>query len=224
LLAFATAFAQGYQILLCLRFAEGLAIGGALPISATYINELAPTNTRGRFFTVYQVIAMSGYAVSSLASAYIIPHWGWRWLFGIGSVPILLLPLVMLKLPESPRWLAKVGRLSDANRALARLGGGPAVPRDGTPASDVPAPRPPLTALFQQPFLARTLVVTALWGLTFFVTFGLTTWIPSIYVTVFKVPVRDALLFSSLGSWAFVVASPIAGAVMDRTGRKPICI
>ncbi len=65
--------------------------------------------------------------------------------------------------------------------------------------------------------------MTVLWALTFFVTFGLTTWIPSIYVTVFHVPVRDALLYSAWGAAAFLFASPFAGLVMDRIGRRPIC-
>ena len=197
LLALATAFTPNYGVLLALRVAEGLMIGGALPISVTYINELAPTLTRGRYFAIFQVLCMAGYAASSVSSAYVIPHWGWRWLFGLGALPILLIPIAAITLPESPRWLARRGRLDEANRALVRLGGAPISPPQVATAP-VAAPDPQakplgLAALFGPTFRARTIVVVLLWFLNAFANFGLTTWVPSIYATVYHFPVAKAL-------------------------------
>ncbi len=84
-LALACAVSPDYSVLFGLRFLEGITIGGALPIAITYINELAPNRIRGRYFGAFQFFALSGYAVASLASTYVIPHLGWRWMFGLGG-------------------------------------------------------------------------------------------------------------------------------------------
>ncbi len=225
-LALACAYAPNYEMMVGIRFVQGVMIGGALPISVTYINELAPTQTRGRYFTMFQVLAMAGYAAASVSSTFIIPHWGWRWLFALGAAPIVLVPLAALTLPESPRWLARIGRFGDANRALAQLGGGPAIepPEIQSAASVKGEPKLNTLVLFGRGLWARTAIVTLLWFLTSFANFGLTTWVPSIYVTVFHIPVANALKYGAASSVGFLIISPFLGLIMDRTGRRPIAM
>src|SRR5690606_26896223 len=155
------------------------------------INELAPTKTRGRYFGMFQTLAISGFALASLSSPLIIPYLGWRWMLGLGVIPLVLLPLVWMTLPESPRWLARAGRLDAANKALARLGGGPvALASESLSASGAAQARKLRALILFSPGLRpHTLTVTFLWFLTMFVSFGLTTWVPSIYVKVFDIPV-----------------------------------
>ncbi len=124
-LALGCALAHDYTTLLVLRFLQGVMIGGAMPIAITYVNELAPAKIRGRYFGIFQTLAISGFALAALSSAFVIPHLGWRWMFGLGAIPIVLLPLVWMTLPESPRWLVRTGRLDAANKALVKLGGAP---------------------------------------------------------------------------------------------------
>ncbi len=107
-----------------LPFIQGLAIGGALPVAISYINEIAPTPTRGRFFGTFQFLMASGFGLALLVSAWVVPIWGWRPMFAIGAVPLLLLPFTA-PLPESPRWLAARGRVEAALDSLARLGCAP---------------------------------------------------------------------------------------------------
>ncbi len=223
-LALACAFAPNYEVLFAIRLVQGLAIGGAIPVAITYINELAPTKTRGRYFAIYQWLSMSGYAVASLASTVIIPHLGWRWLFGLGAMPLVLMPLVLLTLPESPRWLARIGRIDAARAAIAKLGGtlGSIAQDSDGPAPVGPKIRP--SELFSPALRRRTTAILLIWFLTYFANFGLTTWIPTIYTTVFKVPVAEALLYAALPAVLFLVAIPVAGAVMDTTGRRPVAI
>lgn len=62
-----------------------------------------------------------------LLAAYIAPTWNglraWRWMFGAETVPALLFFLLMLWVPESPRWLVKYGKRDQAQQILARVGG-----------------------------------------------------------------------------------------------------
>ena len=64
---------------------------------------------------------------SRVMAAYILPTWngrdGWRWMFGAETVPAFLFFLLMFFVPESPRWLVKYGRDSQALRTLSRIGG-----------------------------------------------------------------------------------------------------
>jgi putative MFS transporter len=123
LLAVGCAMAQGFSQLLALRALQGIAIGGALPVAISYINEVAPTATRGRYFGTFQFLMTSGFGLAALASAWIIPAFGWPIMFALGAVPVLVLPFTGM-LPESPRWLAGRGRMNDAALSLEKLGAG----------------------------------------------------------------------------------------------------
>jgi putative MFS transporter len=217
-LSIACAFAPTPDAFLALRFLEGVAIGGALPVCISYVNELAPTATRGRYFSVFQFIMVAGYSLASIASAYVIPTYGWRAMFYLGAAPILLVPLVMLTLPESPRWLAKTGRVAAANRALGSLGGAPVderLPRDG-----VAAARVPVLALFAPSYRNRTIAVAALWFFTSLVSFGLATWVPSLYVQVFNVSIEQSLRYSAIASGIYLFVPLLFAGIIDRVGRR----
>jgi putative MFS transporter len=227
-LALGCALSPNPEILFAIRFVQGLAIGGALPVAITYVNELAPTATRGRYFAIFQWLCMSGYAAASISSTFIIPQLGWRWLFGFGAIPLVLLPLVLITLPESPRWLARSGPAGAANRALLKLGGAmvpEGVPVEADAAADRrPATRVRLSELFSPAYRSRTIVILLLWFLTSFATFGLTTWIPSIYVTVFNIPVADALKYAAMPAALFLVATIGIAVLVDSVGRRPFAI
>jgi putative MFS transporter len=221
LLALACAFAPDYRTMLGLRFLQGIAIGGALPIAVTYINELAPTQIRGRYFGLYQVLAMAGFGACSLSSTYVVPHWGWRWLLGLGAIPIVLLPLIVTMLPESPRWLARIGKLDRANKGLQKFGGAPVIfPNEAaaTPAAKTRGPSP--LTLFNATYRSRTITITALWFLTMFAGFGMTTWVPSIYTKVYHIPLQSALFYAATASMCFLISTPIIGFLMDHMGRR----
>ena len=68
LLAIVCALAGDYTQLIVTRFVQGIAIGGALPIAICYVNEVAPTATRGKFFGTFQFLMLSGFGLASLAS------------------------------------------------------------------------------------------------------------------------------------------------------------
>ncbi len=226
-LAVACGFAPDYTTLLILRLVQGLMIGGAMPVAITYINELAPAKTRGRYFGIFQTIAISGFGIASLCSPFVIPHLGWRWMLGLGAFPLVLLPLAWMTLPESPRWLARIGRLEAANKALVKLGGAPVLFTNQTTAEHTPNDEPKarrlnVLVLVSAPLRARTLTVTLLWFLTMFTSFGLTTWVPSIYVKVFHIPVVRALSYTAATSLSIIFFLAIIGILIDRFGRRPL--
>lgn len=220
-LAVACAMAASYGQLLWLRALQGLAIGGALPVSISYINEIAPTATRGRFFGTFQFLMTSGFGLASLASAWLIPAFGWRIMFALGAIPLLILPFTSV-LPESPRWLAGRGRNDAAASALARLGCGDLPPlsaRMPVPGSGEKVP----VSMLLAPEVRRTTLITALlWFLTSLVSFGLVTWIPSIYVSMFDIPVDAALRYNAIVAVSIFILPIILRQTIDRIGRRPL--
>ncbi|MGH7249245.1 MAG: MFS transporter, partial [Pseudomonadota bacterium] len=107
--AFACAAAPSYPVLFLLRFVQGIGLGGEIPLMAAYVNEFAHARGRGRFSLSVQVLFAVGLLVVAVVSVYVVPHWGWRWMFIIGAIPALLVIPLRSVLPESPRWLASQG-------------------------------------------------------------------------------------------------------------------
>lgn len=222
LLGIACAMAGSYTQLIALRGLQGLAIGGALPIAICYINEIAPTPTRGRFFGTFQFLMTSGFGLAALLSTWLIPAFGWRIMFGLGAVPLLLLPLMRM-LPESPRWLAGRGRTGDAARSLQRLGSGPLPPEGArVPPPGGVAAKVPFALLFSPGVRKISVITVLLWFLTSLVSFGLVTWIPSIYVGNFGIPLEEALRYNAIVAVSIFILPVILRQSIDRIGRRPL--
>ncbi len=107
------------------RFIGGLGIGSAAVLSPLYIAELAPARVRGALVSVNQLAIVTG-----ILLAYFV-NWlfagagpaNWRWMYGMGAVPSILFFLLLLGVPESPRWLVKNGREEEARAVLTRADG-----------------------------------------------------------------------------------------------------
>ncbi len=208
--------------------AAGLTIGGALPVSICYINEVAPTATRGRFFGTFQFLMTSGFGLAALLGVWLIPAFGWQIMFALGAVPLIVLPFTRM-LPESPSMASpEKAAFDEAARSLERLGSGPLPPKS----LRAPIPGSGEKVLFSRlfaPELRKTSLITAsMWFLTSLVSFGLVTWIPSIYVGVFKIPVADALRHtpsspsaSSSCRFSCVRRSIASGGARPRCSARP---
>jgi MFS transporter, putative metabolite:H+ symporter len=220
-LAIVCAMAGSYEQLITFRLLQGLAIGGALPVAISYINEIAPTATRGRFFGTFQFLMVSGFGLAALFSAWLIPAFGWRIMFGLGAAPLLLLPFT-LTLPESPRWLAARGRGDEAARSLEKLGSGALPAADTRPPIAGGGARMPFAMLFARDVRNTSIVTALLWFLTSLVSFGLVTWIPSIYVGTFKIPVAEALRYNAIVAMSIFILPIILRQTIDRIGRRPL--
>jgi sugar porter (SP) family MFS transporter len=123
--ALLSAVATAFWVLLLGRLIIGGAIGIASMLTPLYLSELSPKDRRGGVVTLNQFCITIGILVSYLVGYLLAaPGNGWRWMFGLGAVPGLLLGIGMLLLPESPRWLAGEGRTDDARAALRFVRGG----------------------------------------------------------------------------------------------------
>jgi putative MFS transporter len=167
-----------------------------------------------------------GLLAVALVSTWVVPNLGWQWMFIIGALPILLAVVMRRLLPESPRWLASTGRLEDADRTMkaieeeiSRRGGKPLPP---LPANlrEVPAAKASWRDLFSGIYLPRTLAVWVMWFCTYLIVYGLSGWLPTIYRTIFKLPLQQALQYSLAATAAGLVGALACAYLIDRTGRR----
>ncbi|MFC3549884.1 sugar porter family MFS transporter [Lysobacter cavernae] len=117
------------------RVLGGFAVGAASVMSPAYIAEVAPARYRGRLATVQQIAIIGGlfcaflsnYLLAKAAGASTDPLWlgqaAWRWMFWMQALPSLAFLLLLLFIPESPRYLVVKGRKADALAVLTRLYG-----------------------------------------------------------------------------------------------------
>ena len=223
--ALACAGAQSYDVLWWLRLIQGIGLGGEIPLMAAYVNEFAKAQDRGRFSISIQVLFSIGLVTVALVGVYVVPHWGWRWMFIIGAVPTLLAIPLRILLPESPRWLTSQGRYYEADRALTRIE--QIAARDGkvVPALPVDLPevvevRPRIADLFKGIYLRRTISVWLIWIGAYFVSYGITAWMPALFRTVYHLDVQQSLTYGLINSGIGLCGAFTAVYLIEAIGRR----
>ena len=120
----AMAFSPTRNLFIAARFSAGIGVGMASMLSPMYIAEISPAHLRGRMVAINQLTIVIGILVTSLVN-YGLRNAGndaWRWMFGLGFIPSVSFLLGTLWLPESPRWLVKVGQEAKAKTILNKIG------------------------------------------------------------------------------------------------------
>jgi SP family arabinose:H+ symporter-like MFS transporter len=126
-----SALPQSLAMFAWARFAGGVAIGAASMLSPLYIAEISPEKIRGTLVALYQLAIVVGILVVFFVNLQIQrlgdESWntttGWRWMFASLTLPSVFFAVFMAVVPESPRWLMKMGRREQAQRILERVGG-----------------------------------------------------------------------------------------------------
>ncbi|WP_255314134.1 MULTISPECIES: sugar porter family MFS transporter [Bacillales] len=113
------------------RIIGGIGIGITSTLCPLYNAEIAPAKYRGRLVALNQLAIVTGIFLTYFVNLWISSSgdeaWAvasaWRWMFGVGAIPGLLFLILLLFVPESPRWLIKQGRAASALPILLRIHG-----------------------------------------------------------------------------------------------------
>jgi len=223
----ATGMAPSFTLFIIARFTGGLAVGGASILSPMYVAEVSPPAYRGRLGTLYQLAIVSGVLISYLTN-YFLRNAGdanWRWMFITGVIPSLLLFILLLRAPETPRYLFMAGRHTEAFTILERISGRETAEFEIAEMQAANSAAKTSWRALASPGLRRALIAGFCLAILVHVS-GINTVIdyaPAIFKSAgWKI---DAALFSTfivgVTNFAFTLISFWA---IDRYGRKPLYI
>jgi SP family galactose:H+ symporter-like MFS transporter len=216
---------QNPATLIVARALLGLAIGFTSVTAPVYVSELAPPRSRGMLIGLYQFALTLGIAFADLAGYLLAAHHAWRLMFGMGAVPALLFVVLLLTLPESPRWLFAQNRLSEAQSILVSYtdeAGVELLVKDIRSGLEIKLERR-WSALWS-PAVRKSLLIAVGFTVLQQVT-GINTIIyygPQIFSLAGITSNKNAIFATLLVAIINVLATIIALVLVDRIGRKPL--
>lgn len=238
--AISSFLAPTYEFLVGARFLGGLAFT-SLSVASIYIGEIAPPKARGKLVSVNQLTIVVGLAIAFFINYGIfllaksdagwvtglgIDAEPWRWMLGVEIIPATAWLLLLLTIPQSPRWLFEKGRTEEARKVLESLGEDESV----AIIFEKDADRPPFTVLGSLNSLSTThLRAAAFVGLIVAFVQPLT----GINSIMFYAPVvfeqlgigESAALVQTIAvGLVSVVFTLIALSLIDRIGRRPLLL
>ncbi len=221
------------------RILGGLAVGGASVMAPAYIAEISPAHYRGMLATVQQIAIITGlfvaflsnYLLADVAGSSMQPLWldyaAWRWMFWIELAPAVLFLLLLLFIPESPRYLVAQEKLTEAKGILKRLYGD----REGDDKlEDIKQSlagdhKPALRDLIDTHKGGLRKIVWVGFGLAIFqqlVGINVVFYYGAVLWQAVGFSESDALLINVISGAVSIAACVITVAIIDKVGRKPI--
>jgi putative MFS transporter len=228
----AVAFSPTIGWMTAFRLVSGLALGGYPPLTAAYLADVLPPRRRGLNMMLCGALAFLGAPAVIFLIRWLTP-WaplgleGWRWALIAGAAVSALATGLFFLVPESPRWLAAVGRAAEAERAF--LGFEAAAPRDvsplaQTPMNDDPRDNPAAAQAgaimpIAPGYFRRALLLAALYGLSPWATIGF----PLLSAAVMLQKgfrIGDSLLFAGVSMLGPTLGIGALAVVVDGIERR----
>ena len=214
------------------RFISGIGLGLEMITIGAYISEMAPKGMRGRAFAMSQAIGFCCIPVISALAYFLVPLKpfdidGWRWVVLIGALAAVIIGFLRSALPESPRWLAKVGRIDEADRVLksietrveAEYGRPMPEPEASEPVSEAGG----FKDLWVQPNRNRVILMSIFNIFQTVGFYGFQNWVPTLLVAQ-GIEITKSLGYTSVIAIAAPLGPFIGYLVGDRIERKYIIV
>ena len=109
----------GWLFLMFFRFFVGVGNAGIFTIDLPLVQEFVPAHKRGWVSALITTLLPGGSMLAGIIAASLLPIIGWRCLFLVGLSPLVLVFMIRYWVPESPRWLMRMGRVEEARQSLA---------------------------------------------------------------------------------------------------------
>jgi MFS transporter, AAHS family, benzoate transport protein len=221
-----TAFTTSVTTFGVLRFVTGLGMGALLATTGAIVSEFAPPGKKNLANAIVYGGVPLGSLLSALVAILLLPVIGWHGMFLIGALPLVtLVPLMVLKVPESVVWLAARGRLDEASAVSARTGvpvpsklaaNGAVGALDGGPRQRVG-----FAGLLSSTYLLPTIILGFASAAGLLLVYSLNTWLPRLMETA-GFSTTGSLTFLLLLNGGAIVGALLGSRVADRFGAKRV--
>jgi sugar porter (SP) family MFS transporter len=121
--AIGSALAGNVTSFIIFRFLGGIGVGASSVVAPMYIAEISPAKIRGRMTAMFQFNVISGILIAYVSN-YLLREAGaepWRWMLGVAGIPASLFLALLFLIPESPRFLIKIGKEDKAKAILEKI-------------------------------------------------------------------------------------------------------
>jgi benzoate transport len=206
------------------RILTGLGIGGMLAAITAMSAEFANTRRRHLSVSLMSIGYPVGAVLGGMVAARLLRGYDWRSVFYFGAaVTTAMIPIVYFVVPESVHWLARkqpAGALERINRALVRMGHGPA---DALPVIPVEGRQGSASEIFAPALVATTVIVTLAYFFHIMTFYFIVKWIPKIVVDL-GFPASSAagvLVWTNVGG---ALGGAVLGLLTQRFGVKGLTI
>jgi sugar porter (SP) family MFS transporter len=212
-------------VLFIARALLGIAVGFTSVTAPVYVSELAPPKSRGMLIGLYQFALTSGIAIADLVGYWFAASQGWRWMFAFGLIPAVIFLLMVLTVPESPRWLFAQNRVAEAETVLSSYtdAAGARIFLEDIRVSLMVKMERSWSALWSPAvrgslFIAvGFMLLTPATGINAVIYYG-----PQIFTLAGVSSDKSAIFATLLVAVTNVLATVIALVLVDRLGRKPL--
>lgn len=208
--------------LVILRFILGIAIGADYPIAGALMAEFSPKKSRGSLLGALNGFWYVGYA-SSFLVGYLLLSLGdtsWRWMLLSSAVPVAIMLIARLNMPESPLWLASKGKEKEANAIVQKIFGKNVVMADEPETKE----KTTFFDMFRNGYGKWIFFVSVFWSLQVIPTFGIGTYIPQILAQFGFANGTREYLGSAVINIVYLIGVIPALYLIERYGRRPTLI
>lgn len=220
LFSLATAAVSDPAGLMAMRFLTGFGLSAMTVVAISYLSETMPAAERGRAQASALAVGLLGIPAAAFLARAIIPlaDEAWRGIFVFGGAGLFLLP-ALARLPESPRWLLRRGRVQQARATALSMGARQEDLDRPTAASASNGPHLSWISLFRGRLLRRTTVLVTAWGFAMAGFYAFASWVPALLAEN-GFSVTRSLTFSAITTLGAVPGALLARQVTDRYSRK----
>lgn len=227
LFALFSALSPNDSTLLVARLLLGVTVGVSVVVVPVFVAESAPPRSRGAMLVAYQVATIVGIICGYVVGYFLAGHGAWRWMLGIAAIPALLVTLVLITMPDTPRWYVSKGRIDEARTTLR------AIEPDGDTEAEIAEMQQALrdeaggglAEMFRKPWLRATVFVV---GLGFLIQItginAVVYYSPKLFEDMGFTGDFGTLMLPALVQVAGLAAVIISLFTVDRMGRRPILL
>lgn len=215
-------FAPTVTVFAVMRILAGVGLGGMMPNVIALITDYAPGKKRA----ILVAILMCGYSIGGILAPVLgitlMPSFGWESIFWVAFIPVLGIPFIYKKLPESPSYLLRAGKKEELAETLNKLKTGEVftsaqqfVMRETKLAKQGPA------ALFKNKLALSTVLFWIIFFCCLLMIFGLNTWLPNMMIAA-GYGLKSSLIFLIALQTGAIIGSLVFGTLADKYGFKRV--